>query len=64
MRVEDRNARNMIVSKGFPRLFIPRKASIGVMGSRDTCLVVCPSKFSEGHTRFAIVAISKCSSCF
>lgn len=42
MGVEDRNARKMIVSKGLPRLFIPRKVLIGVMGSRDICLVSVP----------------------
>lgn len=29
----------MIVSKGLPRLFIPRKVLISVMGSGDICLV-------------------------
>ena len=64
MEGEDMNSRKMIVSKGLPPLFIPRKASISVMGFWDTCLAVCPSKCSEGSTRFTIVAISKCSLCF
>jgi len=42
MGVEDRNARKMIVSKGLPRLFIPKKALFGAMGSGDICLVGVP----------------------